>query len=135
MFSERLRALRRGRHITLEELAHALNQHLEAKEKPNTASQIGNWERGTRTPSYIEVRKLAEFFEVSLDYLVGKIDHEEVDLAMLFLSGTKLTFNHKDLSNQDRYAIFQLLDGYFHGKDSRDTTIKNDFQEELDLNI
>ncbi|MBM7544444.1 helix-turn-helix domain-containing protein [Periweissella beninensis] len=135
MFSERLRALRRGRHITLEELAQALNQHLDLTEKPNTASQIGNWERGTRTPSYIEVRKLADFFEVSLDYLVGKLDHEEVDLAMLFLSGSQLTFNQTNLSNKDRYEIFQLINGYFHGKNSRDSLNKANLQEELDLNI
>lgn len=133
MFPERLRALRRGRHITLETLAEALNEQLTPDEKPNTASQIGNWERGIRTPSYIEVRKLAEYFDVSLDYLVGKIDREETDLAMLFLSGSLLTFNHEPLDNQDRYEIFQLLDGYVHGKAGRDTLVPIDHQEELDL--
>ena len=61
MFPERLRALRRGQKITFKELAQALNEHLGPDEKPNTPSQIGNWERGIRTPSYIEARKLAVF--------------------------------------------------------------------------
>jgi hypothetical protein len=46
MFPERLRALRKGQKITLKELANHLNQNLGPNEKPNTASQIGNWERG-----------------------------------------------------------------------------------------
>ena len=56
MFPERLRALRKGQKITLKELAEHLNQNLGPNEKPNTASQIGNWERGIRTPSYIGAR-------------------------------------------------------------------------------
>lgn len=56
MFPERLRALRRGENITLKELATALNDHLTKNEKPNTPSQIGNWERGIRTPSYVEAK-------------------------------------------------------------------------------
>lgn len=61
MFPDRLRELRKGRNITLETLAEEMNKHLEPGQKPNTAAQIGNWERGDRSPSYIEVRKLADF--------------------------------------------------------------------------
>ena len=116
MFPERLRALRRGQKITLKQLAAALNQHLGPDERPNTASQIGNWERGIRTPSYIEAKKLAEFFDVSLDYLTGKEDHDDYDLAKLFFSSKSLTFNHTKLSSEDRYEIFQLIDGYLTGR-------------------
>lgn len=135
MFPERLRALRRGRHITLETLAEALNLHLQSNEKPNTASQIGNWERGVRTPSYIEVKKIANYFNVSIDYLVGNNPHAEIDLAMLFLSDSLLSFNKEPLDNQDRYELFQLIDGYLHGKSSRVQTIPIDHQESLDLDF
>ena len=67
MFPDRLRELRKGRNITLENLAEEMNKHLEPGQKPNTAAQTGNWERGDRSPSYIEVRKLADFFNVSMD--------------------------------------------------------------------
>ncbi len=46
MFPERLRALRRGQKITLRELCDVLNANLGPDERPNTPSQIGNWERG-----------------------------------------------------------------------------------------
>lgn len=136
MFSERLRALRRGQHITLEQLATALNQQPNTDdEHHNTASQIGNWERGVRTPSFVEVRKLAEFFDVTMDYLAGKTERDAYDLGRLFLSGKQLSFNREVLSGQDRYEIYQLIDGYLHGKENRFTATTPNQQEELDLHL
>lgn len=132
MFPERLRALRHGKHITLEVLAKGLNE-LFPDETPNTSSQIGNWERGIRTPSYLEVKKLAEYFDVSMDYLCGRAALNEYDLSKLFLSGRQLSFDHKVLSSDDRYEIFQLMDGYFHGKKRRMLSPSGE-QEELALN-
>jgi len=136
MFPERLRALRRGQHITLEQLATGLNQHLtEEDDHPNTASQIGNWERGVRTPSFVEIRKLAEYFDVTMDYLAGKTERDAYDLGRLFLSGKQLSFNRDVLSGQDRYEIYQLIDGYLHGKEHRGTDTQPNQQEELDLHL
>ncbi|KRL95054.1 helix-turn-helix domain-containing protein [Limosilactobacillus equigenerosi] len=136
MFPERLRALRRGRQITLRGLADELNRHLGPGEKPNTPSQIGNWERGIRTPSYVEARKLAEFFDVSLDYLTGRTDHDERDLAKLFFANGDLKFNDTTLDSQDRYEIFQLITGYLKGKTDRDETATfYAQQEELNLDL
>lgn len=137
MFPERLRALRKGQKITLKELAEHLNEHLGPNEKPNTASQIGNWERGIRTPSYIEARKLAEFFDVSLDFLTGKTDHDDFDLAKLFFTGKNITFNHTNLSKNDRYEIYNLIEGYLKGRDNRLDTDKfyENNQEQLNLKL
>ncbi|KRL27677.1 XRE family transcriptional regulator [Limosilactobacillus frumenti DSM 13145] len=136
MFPERLRALRKGQKITLKELAEHLNENLGPDEKPNTASQIGNWERGIRTPSYIEARKLAEFFDVSLDFLTGKTDRDDFDLAKLFFTGKNLTFNHTALSKNDRYEIYNLIEGYLKGRDNRlDTDQFYGNQEQLNLKL
>lgn len=136
MFPERLRALRKGQKITLKELAEHLNENLGPDEKPNTASQIGNWERGIRTPSYIEARKLAEFFDVSLDFLTGKTDRDDFDLAKLFFTGKNLTFNHTALSKNDRYEIYNLIEGYLKGRDNRlDTDKFYGNQEQLNLKL
>ncbi len=136
MFPERLRALRRGQKMTLAELATALNDQPDADitTRQNTAAQIGNWERNLRTPSYLEVRKLAEYFNVTTDYLSGRADQEEYDLGRIFLSGKPLTFNAEKLTSEDRYELFQLMNGYLHGRQQRpapDTT----GQEELDLHF
>ena len=111
MFPERLRALRKGQKITLKELATHLNENLGPNEKPNTASQIGNWERGIRTPSYVEARKLAEFFDVSLDYLTGKTDRDDFDLAKL-LEKIKTLKKIKLKSNNDNfnYQLCKIID-------------------------
>ncbi|ETY73539.1 helix-turn-helix domain-containing protein [Lactiplantibacillus fabifermentans] len=136
MFPERLRALRRGKKLTLSQLADALNDLPDADltSRQNTPAQIGNWERNLRTPSYLEVRKLAEFFHVTTDYLSGRADQEEYDLGRIFLSGKPLTFNQEQLSSEDRYELFQLMDGYLHGRQQRTTTDPVG-QEELDLHF
>ncbi|MDR3242124.1 MAG: helix-turn-helix domain-containing protein [Lactobacillaceae bacterium] len=118
MFPERLRELRKSRNITLETLAEALNKQLDPGQKPNTAAQIGNWERGDRSPSYVEVRKLADFFDVTMDFLVGRVSVEKTDLSLLFLSGKEIDYNGKALSDQDRFDIFQIINRHFAEKNS-----------------
>lgn len=137
MFPERLRALRRGKHLTLAGLAKALNQKFPTDEEhQNTSSQIGNWERGVRTPSYIEVQKLAAYFGVTMDYLTGLTESGTYDLARLFISDKSLQFNGQDLDSTDRYEIYQLISGYVHGKTGRvQTPVPRIKQEELDLGL
>ncbi len=136
MFPERLRALRKGRHITLEELAKDLNKRFPSdKEHENTSAQIGNWERGIRTPSYMEVQKLAQYFDVTMDYLTGLTDQSVYDLGKLFISDNNLKFNGDDINSHDRYEIYQLIFGYLHGKQNRQNNQNMPFQEQLDLNI
>ncbi|MFD1125848.1 helix-turn-helix domain-containing protein [Lentilactobacillus raoultii] len=137
MFPERLRALRRGKHLTLSQLAQLLNTQFPTdKEHRNTPQQIGNWERGVRTPSYVEVQKLASFFNVTMDYLTGLTENTTYDLARLFISDKSLQFNGQTLDSSDRYEIYQLISGYIHGKTGRPQpptpTMK---QEELDLGM
>jgi transcriptional regulator with XRE-family HTH domain len=65
IFCERLRSLRLSQDLTLEQLANELNL---------VKQTIGNWEKGVRTPSLEASIALAEYFKVSLDYLVGLSD-------------------------------------------------------------
>jgi len=43
-----------------------------AKEIAIARPTITNWERGIREPSFDTLIKLAEFFDVSADYLLGR---------------------------------------------------------------
>ena len=132
MFPDRLRELRKGRNITLETLAEEMNKHLEPGQKPNTAAQIGNWERGDRSPSYIEVRKLADFFNVSMDFLVGRAMSEKTDLSFLFLSGKEIDFNGKPLTDQQRFDIFQYVNSYLNPVSfTSDDDVRSNHQESL----
>ncbi|EHO46205.1 DNA-binding helix-turn-helix protein [Lentilactobacillus kisonensis F0435] len=136
MFPERLRALRKGQHLTLSDLAQDMNAEFnqEGQASKNTASQIGNWERGIRTPSYVEVQKLAKFFDVTMDYLTGLAENNTYDLAKLFISDKTLLFNGEALNSKDRYEIYQLISGYVHGMGGRtEKPGPQVHQEELDL--
>jgi len=62
---ERLRALRAKKGISQRELARQLNL------LPQTYS---NYENGTREPSHETVVALADYFNVTTDYLLGRVD-------------------------------------------------------------
>lgn len=60
---ERLRELRKNRKLTLRELSEKINL------RANTLSQFEN---GKRKPSIESLNTLADFFNVSVDYLMGR---------------------------------------------------------------
>lgn len=60
MLGERIRVLRKGKNMTLRELASELGI-------PFTT--LGNYERGDRSPDFGTVLEIAKYFGVSMDYL------------------------------------------------------------------
>lgn len=64
-FASRLKALRTSRGLTMEALA---------KEVHGTKAAIGNFENANKKPSLDALIALADYFDVSLDYLVGRSD-------------------------------------------------------------
>lgn len=118
MFPEQLKALRRGSGLTLSQLARQLNEMNiddELKTHPNSGPQIGSWERGINTPSYSEVMKLAIFFGVSLDFIVGRVN-QQIDIEKIFTLNNDLVFDGKQLSGRDRAESYSILKAYFIGK-------------------
>lgn len=71
MFNERIKKLRQEMKLSQYELAEKLGF---------SRGQLANYEQGKREPDYATLQKLADFFEVSADYLLGRTDkprHEE----------------------------------------------------------
>ncbi len=64
----RLKQLRKGRGISQLKLAIDLNTN------QNT---ISRYETGEREPGIVELIKIADYFNVSIDYLVGRTDNPE----------------------------------------------------------
>jgi methanogenic corrinoid protein MtbC1 len=64
-FAARLRELRTGRSLRQRDLADALGV---------AQTTIANYEQGTRFPDEKILHKLADFFDVSLDYLLARTD-------------------------------------------------------------
>ena len=79
MFSIRLKELRMNKGLSQRELASIF--------KVSTGT-VGNWEVGTREPDYTTLMKLANFFNVSVDYLLGREDITPEERAA-GASGTK----------------------------------------------
>jgi len=64
-FAERLKELRERRGLSQYKLAELLGV---------SPSTVAAWEVGRNEPSYDMLRKIADVFEVSVDYLLGKTD-------------------------------------------------------------
>ena len=65
LFSERLKELRADRNLTQKQVAEGVDMSQMAYQK---------YEYGTREPAYQKLIALADYFDVSLDYLVGRSD-------------------------------------------------------------
>ncbi|WP_455542930.1 helix-turn-helix domain-containing protein [Intestinibacter sp.] len=76
MFSERIKQLRKMNNLTQSELANKLNCSI---------SKVGMWETDKREPTKDDLILLANIFEVSIDYMLGRnTEKEESDLPIEF---------------------------------------------------
>ena len=64
-FSENLKSMRQLKNIGQKELAEVLN---------TTVKTVSHWETGYSEPSISQLIAISNFFEVSIDELVGKIN-------------------------------------------------------------
>ena len=64
--------------IRLKELREAtgLSQYSFAKQFGVAQSTVGSWEAGKREPNFATAQRLADFFNVSVDYLLGRTDEK-----------------------------------------------------------
>lgn len=70
MFQDRLRKLRKERNLSQDDLGQSLNLG---------GRTIGNYESGERLPALDTLVKLADFYEVSIDYLLGRTDNRRLN--------------------------------------------------------
>lgn len=69
-FSERLIYLRKERKISQKKIAEAIGMSEQAYQK---------YEYNKREPAYQKLIAIAEYFNVSIDYLVGRTENPEVN--------------------------------------------------------
>lgn len=70
MFAEKLKMLRREKNITQEEFAKALKV---------TKGAVAMWETDKRTPDVDMLKKIADYFHVSVDYLIGNKNESAIE--------------------------------------------------------
>lgn len=76
-FSTRLRKLRLEKHLKQEQVALLVGV---------TKSAVSSWEQDTRQPSYQVLLRLADVFNVTTDYLLGRENSRVIDLSGLTAS-------------------------------------------------
>ena len=72
-FNERLKELREERRLSQNELADQLR--LVSDYKGVSKSSINMYERGEREPSFETLETMADYFNVDMDFLLGKSEH------------------------------------------------------------
>lgn len=70
IFHERLKYLRKNNNITQKTISNYLGIHINSYQK---------YEQGTREPNFDALLKIADYFNVSIDYLFGRTDNPEIN--------------------------------------------------------
>lgn len=108
---ERLRSLRERKNLSQTELAKWMNL-------PNQS--ISNYERDYRKPPFEVIQKLADFYEVSIDYLLGREQYvtgtEKVKDIKSFLKEGIFFYGNIPLDEQDLQFLRSCLDYIVHKK-------------------
>lgn len=103
----RLKELREEKNLTQNDIAKAINTS-----RPN----IGRWEKGENEPSSSAVIALAQFFNVSADYLLGLEDDFGIKKSAVAPAPAftreemDLVFKYRELPEQLKAIVKQQLD-------------------------
>lgn len=99
MIGERIAQLRESRKMTQEELAKKIGI---------SRASLSHYEKNRREPDYEVLQRIADYFHVSMDYLMGRIDNPNAILG----ADTKLFTESLELSDEDILERFTLtIDG------------------------
>lgn len=96
MFGERLKNLRLQKEMSQKELGNLL------KISPST---VGMYEQGRRAPDTTTLTTLADLFNVSIDYLLGRTDDKNIKI----ITKSNL-YNDPAFDEDDRFAIIKEAD-------------------------
>ncbi|MCI8655403.1 MAG: helix-turn-helix transcriptional regulator [Clostridia bacterium] len=86
MFSQKLKKLRKQHGLTQAQLAEELNVG---------TSTIGMYENDIRKPSYSVLVKISDFFDVTIDYLIGNDRYTVDNISEIALAINKLSPDQK----------------------------------------
>lgn len=104
MIGQRIRDLRKQKRMSQTELA---------KSAGFSQTTVTAWETGKAEPSSSAVAKLADIFNVTTDYLLGRPNKQETKKDDVELSDDDviMTWRGKPLSDEDRELIRRIMNG------------------------
>ena len=100
MFSNRLKELRKVKNVSQKELSDLLKL---------TPQAISKWENGLSEPDNDSLITLAEFFNVSTDYLLGKSNIENAENPYDDELEQVLFSKAKDLTEDEKKAVLGVI--------------------------
>lgn len=107
MLSERLISLRKSKKKTQEEIANVIGV---------TRPAYTAYERGTRTPDYDVLKTLADYYEVSIDYLLGhkndinNTDEEKIDEELQeFIDNVKVWYKNEPKTSEEKLKLMKEM--------------------------
>lgn len=107
MFGERLSKLRKTKNISQYELADRLGF---------SRGQLANYEQGKREPDYNTLCKIASYFDVTVDYLIGHSDSPYFNkVEDSFTKDIEKGMLAKDLLNKYDFDIKDLTEDEIKG--------------------
>ena len=115
VFGERLKDLRVKRNLTQDEFGLIFDP-------PLAQSTVGTYERGVRQPSLENLVVIANYFNVTTDYLLGITDefttidtYKEENPKELrdFLNRNTVLFNGSELNEDEKKRMIDILTGLF----------------------
>lgn len=104
MIGQRIRDLRKQKRMSQTELA---------KSAGVSQATVTAWETGKAEPSSSAVARLADIFNVTTDYLLGRPNKQETKKDDVELSDDDviMTWRGKPLSDEDRELIRRIMNG------------------------
>ena len=100
-FGKRLADLRKRRNLTQTQLSERIGM---------SHSSVASWETGTREPAMAMIVKLAHYFNVSADYLLGTTDDPNGDVTPSVKDNTWPSSDQTKLSPKDERDIAKELE-------------------------
>jgi len=97
-FPERLKDLRKTRGINQTELSAYLNYGYTA---------IANYESGRNEPAIDTLSKIAEYFDVTVDYLIGKEDDPK-RMDGISKPEAELIMSFRTMDNEDKKILLEM---------------------------
>lgn len=129
-FPERLRFLRQKKGITQKEIADSLGI---------ANSSYSLYEKGAREPNFEMLEKIAKYFNVSIDYLLGtEIKYEATsnyeDIRNDYIDTLAAHFDAQEFTDEELDEIMNFVE-FVKNKRKKDTLLPNAAHERTDIDV
>ena len=103
IFSKRLRELRKEKKLTQEDLADILHK---------TRSTMGGYEAEGKEPDFEFLCLIADFFDVSIDYLLGRTDIRKPTNGATILEEERIKSDYRKLPSEMKAIVTDTCDSF-----------------------